>query len=572
LGTGDFVVTADDGNDASNYISLGMAGSQINDPYFPALRPHDGFLFAAGGNILLQSLDNNVDIMAGNLRSPQITLTTANVLQLRSNVRIQFPDGTVQSTAFGGNASVSSINANIAAANVAIANLQSNAAAQALELNSLSSNAGSQATTINSLGSNAATQATQINLTNANVTAANVNITNLTASAVSTNANVAAANVNITALTSNAATQALELNNLQSNAQAQQASIISLQSNAATQSVQINLLNSNLTAANTNISSLTSNAAVQANDISLLYANIVQISVTLGAFYANANAQQLEIDYLYSNVGQGFGTVITNSANIAAANARIIVLDANLGSTTTNVSTLQSNAATQASQINVLNANVTAANTTIQTKANLSGAVFTGNVQANYLLANANVKVGSSLEVGNASPINYPGLGGVFTGDVNGYYQVVVQNTNSGSGASGDFVITADDGTDSNNYLNIGINSSNWSGNFIVPAGDTGLPEFAHDGYLTVIGGNIALRTDGNVFLAANTSVVGLSKDGDLSLVNTNLRFSDGSVMSTANIGAQPYSPNNIINYNGTITNIQQALDELAARLRALGG
>lgn len=571
-GTGDIVVTADDGNDANNYISLGMSGSQINDPYFPALKPHSGYLFAAGGNILLQSLNDNVEVMAGNLRLPQITLTTANVLQLRSNVVIQFSDGTVQSTAFGGNASVASINANIAAANVAITSLQANAAAQALELNLLSSNAGSQATTINTLGSNAATQATQINLINANVAAANIDITNLTASAVSTNANVAAANVNITALTSNAATQALELNNLQSNAQAQQASIISLQSNAATQSAQITLLNSNITAANINISSLTSNAAVQANDISLLYANIVGISVTLDAFYANANAQQLEIDYLYSNVGQGFGTVITNSANIAAANARIIVLDANLGSTTTNVSTLQSNAATQASQINVLNANVSAANTAIQTKANLSGAIFTGNVQANYLLANANVKIGSSLEVGNATPINYPGMGGVFVGNVDSYYQVVVQNLNGGSSASGDFVITADDGSDANNYINIGINSSGWSGNFVVPAGDTGLPEYPHDGYITVIGGNTAIRADGNVFMVANTAVVGLSKDSNFTLVNANLQFSDGSIISTANIGAQAYSPNNIANYNATITNVQQALDELAARLRALGG
>jgi hypothetical protein len=202
----------------------------------------------------------------------------------------------------------------------------------------------------------------------------------------------------------------------------------------------------------------------------------------------------------------------------------------------------------------------------------LSGDIFTGNVQANYLLANANVKVGSSLEVGIASLIDYPGQAAVFVGNVDSYYQVVVQNTNSGSGASGDFVITADDGSDENNYINIGINSSGWSGNFVVPAGDTGLPEFPHDGYLTVIGGNIALRTDGNVFLEANTSVVGLSKDGDFTLVNTNLRFGDGSVMSNANIGAQLYTPNTSANYNRTITNVQQALDELAARLRALGG
>jgi hypothetical protein len=87
-----------------------------------------------------------------------------------------------------------------------------------------------------------------------------------------------------------------------------------------------------------------------------------------------------------------------------------------------------------------------------------------------------------------------------------------------------------------------------------------------------VIGGNAAIRSDGNIFLAANTKVVSLLKDSNFFLFNTNLQFSDGSILSTANIGNQPYTPNNAANYNGTITNIQQALDQLAARLRALGG
>ena len=249
---------------------------------------------------------------------------------------------------------------------------------------------------------------------------------------------------------------------------------------------------------------------------------------------------------------------------------------------------MQSNASTQATQINLLNANVAAANIIINTKANVTN----GNIQANFLIANANVKIASTLEVGNLTPINYPGLGGVFVGDVDSYYQVVVQNLNSGSAASGDFVITADDGTDENYYINIGINSSGWSGNYIVPAGDTGLQESPHDGYMTVIGGNAALRSDNNVVLVANTGVVALNKDGNLSLVNANLRFKDGTIQRSAitdvpalyaNIGTlslfqsnivgnASYTPNNAANYNGTITNIQQALDQLAARLKALGG
>lgn len=564
-GTGDLVITADDGTDASNFISLGLGGSQTNDPFFPSIKPHTGYIYVEGGNLLLQSHAHSIDFITGNLVTPQISFTTGNVLQFRSNVVIQFADGTVQSTAFGGNA-------NLTAVTAAISNLQANAAAQSLELDLLNANAGTQAATINSLSANAATQATAINLVNANIVAANTNITSLTVSTLATNANLTAANLNIVSLTSNAATQALELDNLQSNAQAQQASIIILQSNAATQAVQIDLLNSNLTAANTNVTSLTSNAATQAVQVNLLNANLTAANLNIATLFSNAASQALDINNLYANVNFYLSNVASSNANIVAANARIATIDANLGSTTTNVTVLQGNVTTLTSSVNTVNANVAAANIAIGTKANLSGAVFSGNVQANYVLANANVKIGSSLEVGNVSPVTYPGQAAVFVGNVDSYYQVIVQNTNSGSSASGDFVITADDGSDENNYINIGINNSNWSGNFVVPAGDTGLPEFPHDGYLTVIGGNIALRTDGNVFLAANTAVIGLGKDGDFALVNANLQFSDGSVISTANIGAQPYSPNTIANYNGTITNIQQALDQLAARLQALGG
>jgi hypothetical protein len=398
--------------------------------------------------------------------------------------------------------------------------------------------------------------------------------------------------LNITTLLANAATQSLAIDNLQSNAQAQQGNIIALPSNSTTQAIQIDLLNSNLTVANTNIGTLTSNAANQSIQINLLNANVTVANLNISTLQSNAASQALDINNLYANINLYLANVATSNANIAAANARIIVIDANLGSTSTNVTALQSNAITQATQINLLNANVTAANIDILTKADLSGAIFSGNVQADYILANANVKVASTIEVGNASPINYPGLGGVFVGNVDSYYQVVIQNLSTDSNASSDLVLTADDGTDTNNYVTVGINNSGFSGNFIVPAGDTGQPDWAHDGYLTTIGGNSVLRSDNGVYLAANTVSVGLLKDSDFFLFGPNLRFSDGSVQSTAitdvpglfaNIGTlflfqsnivgnASYTPNNAANYNGTVTNVQQALDQLAARLRALGG
>jgi hypothetical protein len=225
-----------------------------------------------------------------------------------------------------------------------------------------------------------------------------------------------------------------------------------------------------------------------------------------------------------------------------------------------------------------LNANVAAANIA---KADLSGAIFSGNVQADYFLANANIKIASSLEVGQTNPIDYPGLGGVFVGNVDSYYQVVIQNLNDGETASGDFVITADNGDDINRYLNIGINSSGFNGNFIVPAGDTGLADFPNDGYLTVIGGNAAVRTDGNIFFVANTSVAGLLKDG-VFFVNGNLSVQSGISSNTLSVqgnvsvgnilvgGQIDYVMGNVLHWNPAVSNVSAALDQIAARLYAL--
>lgn len=576
-GSGDIVVTSDDGNDAMNFISIGISGSQFNDNFYPSMSPHDGYVFITGGNLDLQSNTGNVEIISGNLTTGQIIVTQSNIVKLGTGVRIQFADGTLQSTAFGGNTNTTAINANIAAANAAIVALQANAAVQSLDIENLFANAASQSSTLISVISNAAGQATQIDLINSNIGAyqvfANSNAASQSISITSINANIFAANLNISTLLSNAASQALTLDNLQSNAQAQQGNILSLQSNSVTQAVQIDLLNSNAAVANVNISTLTSNAATQATQIALINANLTAANILISGLQSNAASQELDIDNLYANINFYLANVASSNANIAAANVAI--------------AQLQSNAAAQESRLIIIDANVSAANLAITnlttTKANLSGAIFNGNIQANYVIANANVKISSTLEVGQATPVVYPGLAGVFVGNVDSYYQVVVQNLSNGSSASGDFVITADDGDDSNNYINIGLNNSGWSGNFEVPAGDTGVPEFAHDGYITTIGGNTALRSDQNVFLVANTSVVGLVKDGDFGLFGGNLRFTDGTVQSTAitdvpglyanigtaysnidsinsNIGAYQTYANSTIYTNSNVTNYLQAV------------
>lgn len=85
-------------------------------------------------------------------------------------------------------------------------------------------------------------------------------------------------------------------------------------------------------------------------------------------------------------------------------------------------------------------------------------------------------------------PVIFPNVPIAAGGNVDGYVQVTVQNRNEGIDASSDFVATADDGDDENNYIDVGINNSNYND-----------PDFnattAHDGYLLSNGGNLVIGT-----------------------------------------------------------------------------
>jgi hypothetical protein len=79
-----------------------------------------------------------------------------------------------------------------------------------------------------------------------------------------------------------------------------------------------------------------------------------------------------------------------------------------------------------------------------------------------------------------------------FTGNSNAYTQFNFQNINNGTQASGDFVITADNGNDSTHFLNIGLAGSNWDGTQPNSLGNRLGP---NDGYLYVQDGDIVIGT-----------------------------------------------------------------------------
>jgi hypothetical protein len=97
-----------------------------------------------------------------------------------------------------------------------------------------------------------------------------------------------------------------------------------------------------------------------------------------------------------------------------------------------------------------------------------------------------------ALLVKQLNPTSYNLMGGY--GDVDNYFQINIKNISTGSVASGDIVVTSNDGNEISHYIDMGINSTGYS----VPAYDI---TSAGDGYVLIEGGNLAIgtRTNGNV-------------------------------------------------------------------------
>jgi len=154
-----------------------------------------------------------------------------------------------------------------------------------------------------------------------------------------------------------------------------------------------------------------------------------------------------------------------------------------------------------------------------------------------------------------------------FTGNVNAYSQINFQNINNGTRASGDYIITANNGTDSTYYLDLGLAGSNHAD----PAffGDT---TTRNDGYLYVTGnaqsgpsggvGNLILgSTNGTIkMFVGNTaqanviatvsstgvSVVGNVTAGNIAAVEANVTDVIAYNVNTVNINARDSSGINI--------------------------
>ena len=240
------------------------------------------------------------------------------------------------------------------------------------------------------------------------------------------------------------------------------------------------------------------------------------------------------------------GTIIynTNSSTTGGSGTGVYYWDGSKWNFLTNASTLNYWALTG-------NSGTGASTNFIGTTDNAGFRIRTNNIERLLIDSLGDIGIGSSafnavnrekllIDYGTTTSHTLANL----KGSINDYFQVNLQNYNSGISASTDYVATADDGTDSTYYIDMGINSStyaraahNWGG--------------AHDSYLYTNSRNLLIGT------ATSNDIVFMTGGG---IVSSNsilrLKASTGNIVVGKGDNTNTPSGNNIRGPNGNGSNI----------------
>jgi filamentous hemagglutinin len=231
---------------------------------------------------------------------------------------------------------------------------------------------------------------------------------------------------------------------------------------------------------------------------------------------------------------------------------------------------------------NVTGGNLSAGSGIITTTGNINGGnlnattgvraatgYFTGNVDVlgnlnasiGVVYANSGIFYGNSVTGNGAAYAGVPGFTPLgsnvvmqFGGNVNSYSQLNFQNINSGNLASTDYIATADNGDDSNYYVNMGINSSTFED-------PVNYPGFGpNDSYVHNHGGNLILNPESAgktikmmVGGTANVNVIGNVSSTGLAI--TGLISATSNITSSANIaGANVIASANLVSVGAVVS------------------
>jgi hypothetical protein len=176
----------------------------------------------------------------------------------------------------------------------------------------------------------------------------------------------------------------------------------------------------------------------------------------------------------------------------------------------------------------------------IGTADNTSLTLRTNNSSHAILDSTGNLGVGTAVSFNATAPEKLLVNAGVTTsynaavarGSVNNYFQLNINNQDAGANASSDVVATADNGNETSNYVDLGINSS---------VNNSGMMGNADDAYLYSAGNNLVMGT-------ANTGMAVIFLTGGTSeATNERLR-----ILGTGSVGVNNSSPNSTLFVRGS--------------------
>ena len=122
-------------------------------------------------------------------------------------------------------------------------------------------------------------------------------------------------------------------------------------------------------------------------------------------------------------------------------------------------------------------------------------------VEGLAVFSNSLVRTSGNLHIGQNLSFNPANAKITYADDVPSYSQFIIQNKSSNPSASTDVVVTADNGSDSDTYIDMGINSSTYN------AAGQGLM-YPNDGYLLVVGNPNTLGGNLNISTITQNDIV----------------------------------------------------------------
>lgn len=272
--------------------------------------------------------------------------------------------------------------------------------------------------------------------------------------------------------------------------------------------------------------------SMNSNTLQVANSNVLASS----ELYQNGNL------YLYGNIGANLFLGNINGANIVGEVAVANIVSNPLQPTITQVGVLTALTTGTLDVTGQLTANANAqfnGNVYFAGNVDIAGNInqisgnsgqFFGNAQTGFDALYAGVPAGYNLLVQEVTQ---------FSSNYNGYAQVNNRNINGGDQATTDYVITANDGTDTTNYIDMGIAGSGYNG--LLANNSLGNSLFAADGYLytlgNVTGGNLVL---GTAQPGANVRIITGASD----LANVRASFNDAGLSVNGNVVANLFTGN----------------------------